>query len=85
MSSPFQNICSLRAILDLGDTQRQARRLISGPCMGVKVRFLSFNRTQSRAVTGPEETSSSNRAVRQSTVLEVWSRGCNLCPHSLSV
>ena len=36
----------------LGNTQRQARELISGPCLGVKARFLSFNRTQSRAVTG---------------------------------
>ena len=31
---------------------RQARELISGPCLGAKARFLSFNRTQSRAVTG---------------------------------
>jgi hypothetical protein len=29
----------------LGDTQRQARELISGPCLGAKARFLSFNRT----------------------------------------
>ena len=36
----------------LGDTQRQARELISGPCLGAKARFLSFNRTQFRAVTG---------------------------------
>jgi len=36
----------------VGDTQRQAGELISGPCPGVKPRFLSFNRTQSRAVTG---------------------------------
>jgi hypothetical protein len=36
----------------LGDTQRQACELISGPCLGAKARFLSFNRTQSRAVTG---------------------------------
>jgi len=36
----------------LGDTQRQAQELISGPCLGAKARFLSFNRTQSRAVTG---------------------------------
>ena len=37
---------------DLGDTQRQARELISGPCLGTKATFLSFNRTQSRAVIG---------------------------------
>jgi len=37
---------------DLGDTQRQARELISRPCQGAKTRFLSFNRAQSRAVTG---------------------------------
>jgi hypothetical protein len=36
----------------LGDTQRQARGLILGPFLGAKARFLSFNRTQSRAVTG---------------------------------
>ena len=35
----------------LGNTQRQAQELILGPCLGAKVRFLSFNRTQSRAVT----------------------------------
>jgi hypothetical protein len=34
----------------LGDTHRKARELISGPCLGVKPRFLPFNRTQS--VTG---------------------------------
>ena len=36
----------------LGDTQRQARELISGPCLGVKARLLSFNRIQSWVVTG---------------------------------
>jgi hypothetical protein len=36
----------------VGDTQRQARELISGLRLGAKARFLSFNRTQSRAVTG---------------------------------
>jgi hypothetical protein len=36
----------------LGNTQRQARELISGTCLGAKARFLSFNRTQSTAVTG---------------------------------
>jgi len=35
----------------LGDTQRRARELILGPCLGAKARFMSFNRTQSRAVT----------------------------------
>ena len=35
-----------------GVTQRQARELISGPCLGAKARFLSFNRTHSIAVTG---------------------------------
>ena len=39
-------------IWGLGDTQRQARELISGPCLGAKARFLPFNRTKSRAVTG---------------------------------
>ena len=37
---------------DLGNTLRQARELISGHCPGTKIKFLSFNRTQSRAVTG---------------------------------
>ena len=36
----------------LCDTQRHVRELISGPCLGAKTRFLSFNRTQFRAVTG---------------------------------
>jgi hypothetical protein len=36
----------------LGNTQRQAQKLISGPCLDAKARFLSFNRIQSRAVTG---------------------------------
>ena len=35
------------------DTQRQAQELISGPSLGAKAKFMSFNRTQSRAVTGP--------------------------------
>jgi len=35
----------------LGDTRRQAQELISGPCLDGKAKFLSFNRTQSRAVT----------------------------------
>ena len=29
----------------IGDTQRQARELNSGPCVGAKAKFLSFNRT----------------------------------------
>ena len=33
-------------------TPRQAQELILGPCRGTKARFLSFNRTQSAAVTG---------------------------------
>jgi len=36
----------------LGDTQRQARELISGHCLGAKARFLPCNRTKSRVVTG---------------------------------
>jgi hypothetical protein len=36
----------------LGDTWRQAWELISGPCLGAMAKFLSFNRTQPRAVTG---------------------------------
>jgi hypothetical protein len=36
----------------LVSTQRQARKLISGPSATAKTRLLSFNKTQSRAVTG---------------------------------
>jgi hypothetical protein len=36
----------------LGNTQRQAQKLISGPCLGARTRFLSFNRTQSRDIIG---------------------------------
>jgi hypothetical protein len=36
----------------LGDTQRQARELISGPSWGAKTKVMSFNSTQSRAVIG---------------------------------
>ena len=36
----------------LGDTQRQARKLISGPSPGTNAKFLTFNRAQSRVVTG---------------------------------
>jgi hypothetical protein len=35
---------------NLGNTQRQARELISGPCQDTKIRLLSFNRIQSRVV-----------------------------------
>jgi ribonuclease HI len=35
----------------LGNTQRQARELISEPSLGAKAKFMSFNRTQSRVVT----------------------------------
>ena len=33
-----------------GDTPRQAQEFISGPSLGAKEKFLSFNRTQDRAV-----------------------------------
>ena len=36
----------------LGNTQTQARELISGFYLSAKARFLSFNRTKSRIVTG---------------------------------
>jgi len=35
-----------------GSTQRQARELSAGPSPTKKTRLLSFNRTQSRVVTG---------------------------------
>jgi hypothetical protein len=37
---------------NLGNTQRQARKLISGTCRGAKIRLQSFNRTQSKVVKG---------------------------------
>jgi hypothetical protein len=37
---------------DLGNTLKQARELILGPCPGTRIKLLSFNRTQSRVVTG---------------------------------
>jgi len=36
----------------LGDTQRQAHKFISGPSLGTRAKFMTFNRTQSRAMTG---------------------------------
>jgi len=36
----------------LGDTQRQARELISGPSLSTRAKFMTFNRIQSRAVIG---------------------------------
>jgi hypothetical protein len=37
---------------DLGNTLKQARELISGPCPGTRIKLLSFNRNQSRVLTG---------------------------------
>ena len=37
---------------NLGNTLRQARELILGPCPGTRIKLLSFNRNQSRVVTG---------------------------------
>jgi hypothetical protein len=37
---------------NLSSAKRQAHKLISGPCRSTRVRFLSFNSTQSRVVTG---------------------------------
>ena len=54
----------------LGDTQRQAREVISVPCLCDKSRFLSFSRTISRAVTvlplDSDEASPPDGAVRHS-------------------
>jgi len=36
----------------LGDNQRQAREFISGPNLGTRAKFITFNRTESRVVTG---------------------------------
>jgi hypothetical protein len=37
---------------DLANTSRQAQELISGPCPGTRTKLLTFNRKQSRVVTG---------------------------------
>jgi hypothetical protein len=37
---------------DFGSSQRQARRLISGPSLDTKIRHLSYDRIQSRVVIG---------------------------------
>ena len=56
-----QNIRKIRCWLDnqnwakwqgLGNTQRQARELILGPCLGAQTTFLSFNRTKYGVVNG---------------------------------
>jgi hypothetical protein len=47
---PINQHCASRR--DLGNTQRQARELISIPSLCAKVKILSFNRTQTRVVTG---------------------------------
>jgi len=36
----------------LGDTQRHAQEFISGPSLGTSAKFMTFNRIQSRVVTG---------------------------------
>jgi len=36
----------------LGNTQRQVREFISGPSLGTRAKFMTFNRIQSRVVTG---------------------------------
>jgi len=36
----------------LGDTQRQAREFISGCSLGTRAKFMTFNKIQSKAVTG---------------------------------
>ena len=48
----YSHLVSTPYSRSLGDNQRQARELISVPCLGAKARCLSFNRTQSSAVTG---------------------------------
>ena len=60
LTQPFYSVCKLRTGRNqhraqwqgLGDTQRQARELISGPSLGSRAKFMTFNRFQSRAVTG---------------------------------
>ena len=36
----------------LGDNQRQAREFISGPSLGTRAKFMTFNRIHSRVLTG---------------------------------
>jgi hypothetical protein len=43
---------ALGKVAGLGNTRRQIRELILGPCLDTKARFLAFNRRQSRAVSG---------------------------------
>jgi hypothetical protein len=73
---------------NLGDSQRQARELISGPSRGARIRL---TRAQCRVVTGllTEHNTLCRHlhlmGLRQPTVQEVWYGGWVLCPHSLSV
>jgi hypothetical protein len=54
MSELVITVCALcySSTWGLGNTHTEAQEFMSGPCLGAKARFLSFDRTQSRAVTG---------------------------------
>jgi len=60
---------------DLGNTPKQARELISGPYASIKVKFLSFNRTQSRVVTG---LLTGHNTLRRHLVNSLLCRGCGV-------
>ena len=59
----------------LGDTQRQARELISGPSLGSRAKFMTFNKFQSRAVTG---LLTGHNTLRRHLHL-LWLHGSPLC------
>jgi hypothetical protein len=49
--SAYSGFCD-RPSHGIGDTQRQVLELISGPRLGAKARFLTFNRTVTSLLTG---------------------------------
>jgi len=48
----YQQTENREHLLSFGPESLVFRFAVSGPCLGAKARVLSFNRTQSRAVTG---------------------------------
>ena len=47
-----KNVSTYSLYKSLGDTERQAWELISGPSLGAKTKVMPFNKTQSRGVIG---------------------------------
>jgi hypothetical protein len=77
MALTLYNQTSLYSTIEkgLGNTQGQAPELISGPSLGAKARFLSFNRTQPRAVNGL--LTGHNTLRRHLHLLGLLDKGCN--------